>query len=67
MADVILDPADAIACVAVWRPQLTTRRDTAHRGAFGGQRDPETRPRPSADLADEERLVCREPFRVESR
>ena len=47
--------------------QLSTGRDTEHRGAFGGQRDSETRPRPSADLPDEERLVCREPFRAESR
>ena len=47
--------------------QLATRRDTEHRGALGGQRDAETRPRPSADVLDEEPLVCREPFRVEAR
>ena len=47
--------------------ELSTRRDTEHRGAFGGQRDSETRPRPSADVLDEELLVCREPFRVKAR
>ena len=47
--------------------QLTTRRDAEHRGAFCGQRNSETRARPSAELRDEEPLVCREPFRGESR
>jgi hypothetical protein len=47
--------------------ELCTRRDTEHRGAFDGQGDSETRPRPSADVLDEERLVCRESFWVKGR
>src|SRR6516164_1489884 len=47
--------------------QLPTRRYTEHRGTFGWQRYPESGPRPSADVPDEELLVCREPFRVKDR
>ena len=47
--------------------ELSTRRDTEHRGAFGGQRDSEPRPRPSADVLDEKPLMCREAFRVKDR
>jgi len=46
--------------------QLPTRRDAEHRGAIGGQRDPESRPRPAADVPNEKLLVCREPFRVKA-
>jgi hypothetical protein len=46
--------------------QFSTCRDTEHRGAFGGQRDSESRPRPSADVLDKKFLVCREPFRVKA-
>ena len=45
--------------------ELSTRRVTEHRGAFRGQLDSETRTSPSADVLDEELLVCRESFRVE--
>jgi hypothetical protein len=47
--------------------ELSTRRGTEHRGAFGGERDSEPRPRPSADVLDEEPLVGRESLRVEDR
>ena len=47
--------------------ELSTRRGTEHRGAFSGQRDSKPRPRPLADVLDEELLVCREPFRVKDR
>jgi hypothetical protein len=40
---------------------------TPHRGAPGGQRDPETRLHPLADVFDEELLVCREAFRIKHR
>src|SRR6185437_11172433 len=46
--------------------QLPTCRDTEHRGAIGGQGDPESRPRPAADVRDEELLVCSEPFQVKA-
>jgi hypothetical protein len=45
--------------------ELCTRRDTEHRGSVGRQRDVEPRLRPSAHVLDKERLVRREPFRVE--
>jgi hypothetical protein len=45
--------------------QLTTGRDTAHRGAFCGERDSETRAHPPADILDEERLMGREQLRVD--
>jgi hypothetical protein len=47
--------------------ELSTARDTAHRGPFSGQRDPETRLRPSSDVLDEEPLVRCEPIRVKDR
>ena len=40
---------------------------TPHRGAPGGQHDPETRLHPSADIFGEELLVCRETFRIKHR
>ena len=47
--------------------ELSTRRDTEHRAAIGGQRDSEPRPYPSADILDEEPLMSREPLRVKDR
>src|SRR5580658_6318945 len=47
--------------------QLSSRRVTEYRCALGWQRDSETRPGPSADVLDEELLVCREPFGVKDR
>src|SRR5579863_9237070 len=46
--------------------QLSTRRDAEHRGAFFGRVDAEARPRPLADVLDEERLVACESIRVEA-
>ena len=43
--------------------ELSTRRDTEHRSALGGQCDAEPRPHPSTDVLDEEPLVGGEPFR----
>jgi hypothetical protein len=47
--------------------QLPARRDTEHRGAFGGHPDAETRSHPSRNVLDEELLVCREPLRLKAR
>lgn len=47
--------------------ELSTRRDTEHRGAFGGQLDAEARSCPATDILDEELLVCREPLRIKAR
>jgi len=44
--------------------ELSTRRDTEHRGSVVRQRDVEARLRPSAHVLDKELLVCREPFSV---
>jgi hypothetical protein len=49
------------------RAELSTRRDTEHRGAFSGQRHSEPRPCPSADTLDEKPLMSREPFPVKDR
>src|ERR1700721_1583021 len=59
--------------VDMWMPkpksesQLSTRRDTEHCGTFSGQRHAKPRLRPSADVLDEELLVCREPLRLKTR
>ena len=37
--------------------ELSARRDTAHRGTAGGERDSETRQHPPAYVLDEELLV----------
>jgi hypothetical protein len=47
--------------------QFSTRRDAEHRGTFGRQRYAKTRLHPSANLLDEELLVCREPLRLQAR
>ena len=47
--------------------KLSTRRDTEHSRALGGQRNAESRPRPAPDVLDEELLMGREPLRVEVR
>jgi hypothetical protein len=47
--------------------ELSTCGNTKYRRALGGQRDSETRPRPLADVLDEELLVRREPLRVKDR
>ncbi len=57
----------------IWMPkpksegQLSTCRDPQYRRTFRGQRHAKPRLRPSANLLDEEHLVCREPLRRQPR
>src|SRR6202021_3512706 len=47
--------------------QLSPRRDAEHCGTFSGQPHVKPRLRPSANVLDEELLVCREPLRLKTR
>src|SRR5580698_8266425 len=47
--------------------QLSTRRRAEHGGTFSGERHAKPRLRPSANVLDEELLVCREPLRLKAR
>src|SRR5580700_9538982 len=57
----------------MWMPkpksegQLATRRYAEHCGTFSGQRHAKPRLRPSANVLNEELLVCREPLRLKAR
>src|SRR6516162_9098053 len=59
--------------VDIWMPkpksegQLSTRRDAEHCGMFSAQRHAKLRLRPSANVLDEELLVCRETSRLQAR
>lgn len=44
--------------------ELCARRDAEHRGSVGWQLDREAQMSPSAQVIDEELLVCREPFEI---
>src|SRR6516162_1968269 len=47
--------------------QLSTRRDAEHCGMFSAQLHAKLRLRPSANVLDEELLVCRETSRLQAR
>src|SRR5262245_6238248 len=47
--------------------KLSTCRNTAHRRTRGGERHRETRSHPRTDVLDEEPLVRRKPFWIETR